>query len=43
MNPWPFVIASFGLAFGGMALLLVQSWLAMRAAERRADEIGQRR
>jgi heme exporter protein CcmD len=35
MNPWPFVIAAYGvtaLVAGGLALW---SWLAMRAAERR--------
>ena len=34
MNPWPFVIAAYGVTLGGTALLVLLSWLAMRRAER---------
>jgi heme exporter protein CcmD len=35
MNPWPFVVAAYGLTFAAAAALAVWSWLAMRATERR--------
>lgn len=34
MNPWPFVIAAYGLTGAVMAGLALASWLAMRGAER---------
>ncbi len=33
MNPWPFIIAAYGLTLGGAALLAIVTWRAMRAAE----------
>ena len=39
---WNFVIAAYGVTAIGTALVLVQSWLAMRAAERRATALKQR-
>ena len=33
MNPWPFVIAAYCVAFGATAALTVVSWLAMQRAE----------
>lgn len=43
MNPWPFVIAAYGvvtLACAGLALL---SWRAMRQAEAAADSLKDRK
>ncbi|MFL6857152.1 MAG: hypothetical protein ACJ8EB_04500 [Allosphingosinicella sp.] len=37
MNPWPFVLAAYGLAFLGTAGLTVASYAAMRRAEAEAD------
>ncbi len=34
MNPWPFVIAAYGLTLGGGAVLAIVSFLAMRKAEK---------
>jgi len=34
MNPWPFVIAAYGLTLGGAAVLAIVSFLAMRKAEK---------
>jgi hypothetical protein len=34
VNPWPFVIAAYGIAFGATAVLAGVSWRAMRKAER---------
>jgi hypothetical protein len=34
MNPWPFVIAAYCVAFGATAVLAGVSWLAMRRAEK---------
>ena len=42
MNPWPFVVAAYGIALGGTALLLLWALSAMRAAERQADSIKRR-
>ena len=37
LNQWHFVIAAYVIGLGGPTALTVQSWLAMRAAERRRD------
>jgi len=42
MNPWPFVIAAYAIAFVGTASLVLWSWLAMRSAETDANSLGQR-
>ena len=34
MNPWPFVIAAYGLTLAGTIVLVAASWIAMRKAER---------
>lgn len=34
MNPWPFVLAAYGLTLTGAGLLAWLSWRAMRRAER---------
>ena len=39
MNPWPFVIAAYGLAGVGTLGLLGWAWRSMRAAERHADSL----
>jgi len=38
LNQWHFVIAAYAIGLGGTAALVVQSWLAMRRAERRREE-----
>ena len=35
MNPWPFVIAAYGMTLAAAVALALWSWLAMGAAERR--------
>ena len=40
MNPWPFVIAAYGIAILATAGLLARSFVAMRRAEAAADELG---
>ena len=42
MNPWPFVIAAYGIAFAGTAALTLWSWIAMRRAEADADALSRR-
>jgi hypothetical protein len=42
MNPWPFVIAAYAIAFAGTASLVLWSWIAMRRAEADADRLGRR-
>lgn len=39
MNPWPFVIAAYGLTGLGTVVILVASYVAMRRAEKKADEL----
>jgi len=39
MNPWPFVIGAYAFAIAGVAGLFAQSYLAMRRAERDAEEL----
>lgn len=38
LDHWPFILASYVLGIGGTLLLVGQSWLAMRRAERRRDK-----
>ena len=42
MNPWPFVIAAYGVALGGTAFLLLWAWRSMHAAEVQADSLKRR-
>jgi hypothetical protein len=43
MNPWPFVLAAYGVTFLGTLVLCVASWRGMRAAEKRADGVKRER
>jgi len=43
VNHWPFIIAAYVLTALGTAGLSWASWRAMRAAERRADDIRKSR
>lgn len=43
MNQWAFVIAAYAVTIGGAGAILIGSYLAMRRAERAADEAGKRR
>ncbi len=38
LNQWHFVIAAYAIGLAGTGGLVLQSWLAMRRAERRRDE-----
>lgn len=40
MSQWTFVVAAYALAGAGTFGLLLHSWLAMRAAERRGAGEG---
>lgn len=42
MNPWPFIIAAYGLMIAGTFGLVGWSWLAMRRAEAEAARLGGR-
>lgn len=42
MDPWPFVVAAYGLTFLGVAGTSLWSWRAARDAERRADSLRER-
>ncbi len=39
LDPWNFVIASYVIGIGGTLVMVGWSWLAMRRAERRRDEV----
>lgn len=43
MTQWSFVIAAYAVVFGGTGGLLAWSLAALRTAERRAAELGERR
>ncbi len=34
MNPWPFILAAYGLTIGAIVALIVFAWVALRRAER---------
>ena len=42
MNPLPFIIAAYALTLTAVGGLTLVSWLAMRRAEARADELIRR-
>lgn len=39
MNPWPFIVAAYGLTCLGTVVIFVSSYVAMRRAEKKADEL----
>jgi hypothetical protein len=39
MNPWPFVVAAYGVAVALTAALLLWSYASMRRAEAAADSL----
>ncbi len=43
MNHWPFVFASYAIVLVGTAAVIVNSFVAMRRAERKADQLGKRK
>ncbi len=43
MNPWPFVIGAYAFAFLGTLGLFGASFLAMRKAEREAEQLSKRK
>lgn len=42
LDQWDFVIAAYAVGLMGTIVMLVWSWLAMRRAERRRDEVRRR-
>lgn len=40
MNPWPFIVGAYALTALGTLALVLQSWLAMRRAEKAAERPG---
>ena len=42
MNPWPFVIAAYGIAVGLTLALLIWAYASMRRAEVATDALKQR-
>ncbi len=39
MNQWAFVIAAYGVTFGGLAAVSIYLWRAMNSAEKRAENL----
>ena len=39
MNPWPFIMTAYGLSGLGTAAIFIASLVAMRRAEKKADEL----
>ena len=42
MNPWPFVIAAYGVAIAGTAALIAWAYGSMRRAEAAAEAISRK-
>jgi hypothetical protein len=42
MNPWPFVIAAYGITIIGTVLVSIWAWRAAMTAEKRADALRER-
>ncbi len=43
MNHWPFVFASYAFVLLGTALVVAHSYMAMRKAEAKADQLSKRK
>jgi hypothetical protein len=39
LDPWPFVIGAYALTIAATLALVAWSWLAMRRAEKRREEV----
>lgn len=39
MNPWPFIVAAYGITACGTISVVLWSYLAMRSAEKKADDL----
>ena len=42
MNPWPFVIAAYGITLAGTLLVSLWAWRTATSAEKRADALRDR-
>jgi hypothetical protein len=42
LDQWDFVVAAYAVGLGGTIAMIVWSWLAMRRAEKRRDEVRRR-
>jgi hypothetical protein len=42
MNPWPFVVAAYGVAIALTVALLIWSFASMRRAEAAADTLNRK-
>ncbi len=42
LDHWDFVLAAYVIGLGGLAALVIWSWLGMRRAEFRRDEVKRR-
>ncbi|NVD27363.1 heme exporter protein CcmD [Parasphingorhabdus flavimaris] len=43
MNHWSFVYAAYAIVLLGTAAVVVNSYVSMRRAERKADQLGKRK
>ena len=43
LDPWPFIIGAYAVALLGTAALVLASFIAMRRAEREAEQLGRAR
>lgn len=43
MNHWPFVFAAYAIVLIGTAAVIVTSYVSMRKAERKADQLSKRK
>ena len=43
MNHWPFVFAAYAIVLISTAMVIVNSFAAMRNAERKADQLSKRK
>jgi len=42
LDQWSFVLAAYAIGVGATAVMIAWSWLAMRRAEKRRDEVRKR-
>ncbi|MEL7188979.1 MAG: heme exporter protein CcmD [Pseudomonadota bacterium] len=42
LDHWPYILGAYGVGVSALIVLVVLSWLAMKRAEKRRDEVKRR-
>ena len=42
LDHWPYILGAYGVGLSALIVLVVLSWMAMKRAEKRRDEVKRR-